>query len=386
MRNFMRPETSMLFFFACVLATQVSCSADTTIDPGAPVATITVALDASMLSVGHTAQASATVKDSAGNPINGQTVSWASQDTGVAKVSAEGAVTAVAVGSTVIEGKIAGTTGVAPLTVVGPPNLAFHDFNDGTRGPFSSSNVTKVTFPDDPTGSGRGKVARIYYAPTLANRSDDEYVNYRTHDAGKIRYGRTIWFKGEVYLPTNPLNDPNWRALDGRKLLDWQGSSDDGWTGGGARWFLGRGPDGNAQGNPIGLGVLVESRTTVNGVDQGATVQYYSSSFANNLVPFDTWHTLEVRMITNSADQVHDGSLAFWLNNPTDIPTFQTPSTLYFINEAWAPNGVGGIPVVGSYFNDFRVGEQLSNRSPLPLNTEYRYWDNIAFSTTRIGN
>ena len=108
MRNFMRLETPMLFFFACVIATQVSCSSDTTTNPGPPVAAVTVALDASMLTVGHTAQASATVKDSAGNAINGQTVSWASQDTGIAKVSAEGAVTAVAAGSTVIQGKISG--------------------------------------------------------------------------------------------------------------------------------------------------------------------------------------------------------------------------------------------------------------------------------------
>jgi len=116
MRNFMRPETPMLFFFACVIATQVSCSSDTTTNPGPPVAAVTVALNANLLSVGHTAQASAAVKDSAGNAINGQTISWASQDTGVAKVSSEGAVTAVAAGSTVIQGKISGKIGGALLT------------------------------------------------------------------------------------------------------------------------------------------------------------------------------------------------------------------------------------------------------------------------------
>ena len=386
MRNFMRLDTPMLFFFACVVATQVSCSSDTTTNPGPPVAAVTVALDASMLTVGHTAQASATVKDSAGNAINGQTVSWASQDTGVAKVSADGAVTAVAAGSTVIQGKIAGKTGVAPLTVVGPPNLAFHDFNDGTRGPFSSfaTATQQPDFPDDPTGSGRGKVARIYYAPTLANRSAEGYVNWRAHDVGKIRYGRTIWFKGEFFLPTNPLSDPNWRASDDRKILDWQGQSDDGYTLGGARWFINRSLDYNIA-NTYDVSLLVEARTTVNGVDQGATVAYFAQ-FARNQVTYDTWHTLEVRMITNSADGVHDGSIAFWLDNRTAMPTFETPHTLYFINEAWAPNGLGGVPVVGSYFNDLRQGSQLTNLSPLALNTEYRYWDNIAFSTTRIGN
>ena len=184
-------------------------------------------------------------------------------------------------------------------------------------------------------------------------------------------------------MPTNPLSDPNWRANDYRKLLDWQGQSDDGRTLGGARWYLAKMLDNNT--NHPCLGLTVESRTTVNGVDQGATIQYFVD-FAQDQVTFDTWHTLEVRMITNSADGLHDGSIAIWLDNPTNTPTYQTPSTLYFINEAWAPNGLGGVPVVGSYFNDLRQGSQLSNNSPLPLNTEYRYWDNIAFSTTRIGN
>ncbi|MDP9201665.1 MAG: hypothetical protein M3P26_07000 [Gemmatimonadota bacterium] len=254
------------------------------------------------------------------------------------------------------------------------PDLAFHDFNDGTRGPYHG-NDSNLSYPDDPTGTGHGKVARIYYAPTSANRSDDEHINWFAGDAGKIRYGRTIWFKGEVYFPTNPLGDPNWNANDGRKVLDWQGHSDDGWTPGGARWYLGRGPNGNIQGSPISLAVEV--------IDYGNS--HYLAWFAENLLPFDTWHTIEVRMITNSADGVHDGSLAFWIDNPTDTPTFETPHTLYFINEAWAPiNAYTGLPVAGSYFNDLQVGAQLTNDQGA-LNTEYRYWDNIGFSTTRIG-
>ena len=43
-----------------------------------PVVTVAVAIDSSTLAVGHSAQASATPKDAAGNTVVGQTVTWAS--------------------------------------------------------------------------------------------------------------------------------------------------------------------------------------------------------------------------------------------------------------------------------------------------------------------
>jgi hypothetical protein len=42
--------------------------------------------------------------------------------------------------------------------------MASSDFNDGTYGPFTGTQ-SFIDFPDDPTGSGHGKVARILYAP-----------------------------------------------------------------------------------------------------------------------------------------------------------------------------------------------------------------------------
>jgi hypothetical protein len=370
-----------------------AASATITVKPlASPIANVAVALDSPSLGIGHSAKANATVKDSAGNLLIGQLVTWASLAPTVATVSSTGMVTAVAAGSATIEARAAGQAGSASLAVIqipsgipvgGPGVLASHDFNDGTRGSFNISSAAKVDFPDDPTGMGHGKVARIRYSPIDANRSDDEYGSYRTHDTGKVRYGRTIWFKGDFYLPRNPLSDPNWDSTNIRKILDWQGGSDNGLTGGGARFHLSRHPD-----NMTGLSCLsleVEGLTTLNGVVQPATIAYFAQ-FADSKVTFDTWHTLEVRLITNSANGVADGSLAFWLDNSTDTPTFVTPSTLYFINEAWAPLGTGGIPVVGSYFNDFHFGTQLSNDASASLNTEYRYWDNVSFSTARLGN
>jgi hypothetical protein len=358
--------------------------------PSAVVAVVAVALDSTSLAISHSARASATVMDSAGNLIPNQAVTWASLAPTVATVSPTGTVTAVGAGLATIEASVPGKTGSASLTVLQVPVyvpasgiLAFQDFNDGTPGSFMVSSRLKVDFPNDPTGSGHGKIARILYGPVEANRSDEEYVSYVTHDSARIRYGRTIWFKGEVYLPSNPLNDPNWRASDLRKILDWQGASDDGMTGGGARFILHSDVD-QITGHPC-LSLEVEAQTTIGGVPQASTIQYYAQ-FSQDAFGFDAWHTIEVRLITNTSDSSPDGSLAFWIDNSSDTPTFVTPATLKFINESWAPKGSDGQPRVGSYFSALEVGSQLSNATPLPLNHEYRYWDNITFSTQRVGH
>ncbi len=348
------------------------------------VAAVAVAVDSISLHVGSLAKATAIAKDASGNVISNQTITWTSLNPSVATVSESGSVTALGLGSATIQAAVAGTTGATTLTVVDQsvPSAVAHTFDDGTVGPFHGTTAY-IDFPDDPTGLGHGKVARILYAPTLDNRSSDRFLNYRTYDAGKVRYGRTIWFKGDFYMPTNPMHDPNWNVNDIRKLIDWQGESDDGRTGGGARVVLNYGSDNNS-GHPC-LDLTLESRTTSNGIENPPTIAYFGQ-FAQDQIQFDRWHTLEIRLITNSADGVHDGSVAIWLDNSGPTPTYQTPSTLYMIDEAWAPLGSTGQPVVGSYFNDFRFGSQLSNNYPEPLNTEYRYWDNVTFSSTRVGH
>ncbi|MDP9203231.1 MAG: Ig-like domain-containing protein [Gemmatimonadota bacterium] len=337
-----------------------------------------------MLSVGHTARASVTV-DSLGNPITGRLASWTSLKPSVATVSSAGEVAAIASGTAEIQANVGGITGSTSLTVT---DMAASNFDDGTLGAYLSGHITSQTeVVDDPTHSGRGKVAQIKFQPIQSNLSDDQYLQYRTYDAGKIRYGRTIWFKGEVYLPTNPFNDPNWRPDEGRKILDWQGQSDDGWTSGGARWVLYQQLD-NQTGTHNILKISSQSPNLVQSL-------YYELAPQINL-QFDSWHTIEVKMVTNSADGVHDGSLAFYIDNPSDTPTWTTvgaigygpsggttPTGLYWITESWAPLDSHGIPVVGSYFNDLKVGSQYSSALLAP---EYRYWDNVAFSTTRIGH
>ena len=69
------------------------------------------------LQPGDTASLFASIKDQDGNPVSG-TVAWATRDPGVASVSANGLVTAIAAGNARISATFHGVTGVAAVTVL----------------------------------------------------------------------------------------------------------------------------------------------------------------------------------------------------------------------------------------------------------------------------
>ena len=341
--------------------------------PASTVAAVVVQVDSTTLSVGHVAHASATARDAIGNPITGQEVTWASLTPAIATISSSGAVTAVAPGPALIQGTVSGTTGLDTVMVLSR-NLAFNDFNNGTKGPYSI--WSDMDFPVDPTGSGRGRVARIYYAPTTTNASADRYLEYHVADSSKLRYGRTIWMRGDFYLP---YAGSDHKAADNRKLIDFGGSSNDGWTGGGVRMVIHRRESDIHPGKKV-LELSASDWMRGNGYEE-ETVYEETGIEIND----DTWYTIEVKMVTNSADNVRDGVLEIYMNGEA-TPSYRRSTGLGWITEAFAPVGPDNIPRVGSYFSHFRVGSQLTIHYPSdPLYTEYRYWDNVGFSTTRMG-
>jgi uncharacterized protein YjdB len=90
--------------------------------PGAvPVDTVLVSPPTASLVVGNTVQLSALVEDSAGNPLAGRTVTWTSDNSGVASVSASGLVTGTAAGSATIAATSGGKSGVATISVQAAP-------------------------------------------------------------------------------------------------------------------------------------------------------------------------------------------------------------------------------------------------------------------------
>src|SRR5437867_3489219 len=74
------------------------------VGPGgdAPVATVTVVLNSSVLVVGQGTQGTATLRDADGNVLAGRDVTWASSNTNVATAATNGYVTAAGTGSATI--------------------------------------------------------------------------------------------------------------------------------------------------------------------------------------------------------------------------------------------------------------------------------------------
>jgi uncharacterized protein YjdB len=88
-----------------------------------PVATVAVSPANASLALGETQIFAATLKDSTGNTLTGRPVTWASSNTGIATVSDNGLVTAVAVGSATVTATSEGSSGTTTITVsvVAPP-------------------------------------------------------------------------------------------------------------------------------------------------------------------------------------------------------------------------------------------------------------------------
>ena len=82
-----------------------------------PVATISVSLGATSLSIGQTTTASATLKETDGNILTQRTVAWQSSNPAIVTVNAAGLVTAIAAGNATITGISEGKTASAPLSV-----------------------------------------------------------------------------------------------------------------------------------------------------------------------------------------------------------------------------------------------------------------------------
>jgi hypothetical protein len=163
----------------------------------APVATVTVSVGSSALIVGQTTQATAVLKDAGGTVLTGRTISWASTNTAVARVSTTGLVTAVAAGSASMTATAEGQSGSATVSVSSPPPpgnwpnepAGFRtlsdvnwstltpgggwDNNTGTRNaaitadaaaPFSAPSVFQITFPQGFAG-GSDPVKYWFDAP-----------------------------------------------------------------------------------------------------------------------------------------------------------------------------------------------------------------------------
>ena len=323
---------------------------------GAPVTTLEVLPATASVAVGATRALTATPRDVDGGALPNRAVAWSSQTPAVASVGASGLVSALMVGSATVVASAGGITGSSGITVpsVPPPPqpalLASADFETGslTGTGFSNPWGSGLDFPTDPTGSGKGRVARLSYSPSSGG-SMERAIVYVGPD---MRYNQTLWMRGYVYFPTGPAP---FNAAHNRKLIDYQGRC--------------------ARMTPHRLGSTGELKVSIVDCMNGSEQEVMDPSTGIFLAS-DAWHLIELRITTNSAENVRDGVLEIYMNGSV-TPTYRLASGLGWITEK------GSGP---SFFNTFIVGFQLTINSGDPVYQEYRYWDKVAFANTRIGS
>lgn len=144
------------------------------------IASVEVVPGVAALAVGATQRLIATPRDSVGNPLPTPEVEWTSNDPGVARVSPEGIVTAVAAGFTQITARAAGHSATVGVTVNAPPPLP-----QPRAQPVAPAAVAGVRIsPNSPTVPAGGRfqlraMAADAGGATLANRA----TAWRTSDA-----------------------------------------------------------------------------------------------------------------------------------------------------------------------------------------------------------
>lgn len=146
--------------------------------PPAP-SSVTVAPSASTVLVGTKVQLAATVKDSAGHTLTGQTIAWSSSAPAIATVDTAGLVTTVAVGTATITAKTASVLGTATVT------------DTAATPPPPPPPTTHAGYYVSPTGSASN-------SGTMASPWTLASVLNGTHTSSIVG-GDTVWIRAGTY-------------------------------------------------------------------------------------------------------------------------------------------------------------------------------------------
>jgi len=328
----------------------------------ATTSSVVVTVDSSTIAPGHTAQGRVVARDAQNNVLTGRTASWSSKNMAIATVDrTTGIVTAVSAGTVVIQAAVDGVMGQAsinvnvPIIITAPTptsgTLFSHDFEDGTLGGYYNPWGTGIDVVDDPTGGGRGKVARIrYYADGVTQYDDNRALFPKT--AFALGLGDSLWFRGDFYLPSTLNDDP---SASMRKLVKWG--------------FLHDGSHFPEQ---------YEMTLTLAGAEVQVTNTVVGPS---NLAPdytytgFDIskgqWHRLEIQLKLNTSFAAQDGILRLWV----DGKQIYNRTNMRWTDPLWTedPNTYN--------WQGWGVSDQMQAKVAYD---EYRYWDNVIYSKSRV--
>jgi hypothetical protein len=240
----------------------------------------------------------------------------------------------------------------APTPVPAPTGeVGSTDFETGSSAPFAAANGSTtgnatINIIADPTGAFGGKVARMRYASGANDGQKDVNVKLNLTATTGYGYGQTFFIYGEFFIPTPAAN-----MVDAqRKLFYIQRQSD---TGNGFIFL--KAEDDIAGGQPMKF--ELPKAPTGNRVISAGTIS------------FDTKTELEIQITVNSAPGVADGIVRMWKNRQLIVD--QTNCLLLRSGTV--------------RFTRFLFGDQTQALFAADIAfDEYRYWDNLAVSTTRV--
>jgi len=324
-------------------------------------ASVVVTLDSTTLAIGNSSQARVVAKDAQGNVLSGKTVSWSSSNTAIATVSSTGVAKGVNAGTDAISATIDGVVGQAPLAVVVPTTLtapapgsgtyASSTFEDGTINPFYNPWGSGIDVINDPTGGGHGKAARSHYVTDAITQFDDNKALLPQNLS--IGAGDSLWFQGDFYFPATDNMTASGPSTVQRKLLYWKNDYSP---------------------HPF---VMVVTSFGPQMVINTIPTQSFSPTGENIYLPVNittgVWHTLKVQLKPNTSFIAKDGTLRVWLDG---VLVFDHTDMSWTDPTVWA-----GADLRTYQWTNFGVGYQVS--SAVAVN-EYRYWDNVTFSTAPI--
>ena len=305
-----------------------------------PVASVTVTLSSSSLTVGQTTQASAVTKDASGNVLTGRAITWSSSNTGVATVNTAGLVSAIALGSATITATSEGKNGSASLSVSAPTTtvdtLFVDHFDSGTLGDANrwqdivgtgasivsaaTEGVTAVSGSQVLKLSGTGAAISHFVSTAATSPYEHLYLSFRMLRtslyqssnpglrAGGIRGSTTQWGSyGVGYATTGSCpDDPN--NVHQQEFMFAYVFNDP------AAFAL------RTYTNWIGEVKLTQSPPTCGGnyaLDPGSnpTATYYDLNFVPTV---DAWHQYEIEVQLNSVGQAN-GWQRMWVDGVLKI-------------------------------------------------------------------
>ena len=306
------------------------------------------------VAAGSTVGLQAAATDIGGAAVTNPGFGWRSTSTSIATVNGNGVVTGVSAGTASIIVTAGTTADTSVVTVLQsstalpppppsgtfyPPDIVSSDFESGSLAPFvtgaSDTSNANIYVTPDPTGLLSGRVVSLRFdrGSTIAGLDVNRSIRF-DHSVG---FGQTIFMRGDVVIPT-PQSDMT-QAM--RKLI-----------------YVQRRPNDISFAVIKAVGNSLKAEITNNRIFNGGSF------------PFDKKVSLEVQITTNSSLGANDGILRVWKDGVLVIEATDV---------VWLTSS--------NPFEKFLFGQQTQHgqNDASVLFDEYRYWDNVALSTRRIG-